>query len=157
MEHLSGNNITEILIAVIGLAGIVYQAYCSKTHKRDKEDQTKTLEQAINRVEDKADAAAQNAKNANENILEVKEKLGINDRVTVSAVRQQIRQMYYAHKKEKQLSLVDYRALNEMYNAYKAVTLPDGHHPNSWCDALYEEMSGWERVEEYPDYKDKEK
>lgn len=147
---MDGDNITQIIIAAIGLAGICYQAYCSRKHKEGKDEQTKELKEAIKRSEDKADAALNEAQKANNVLGEVKAQLTINDTVTVTSVRQQIRRLYHERHKEKTISLVDYSALVEMYNAYKSVTLPDGHHPNSWCDALYEEMCGWERVSEYP-------
>ena len=150
---MDGKDWATIVVAIIGLIGIVYQSYCSKSHKKDKNEQTQELMAAIKRSEDKADAAYNEAHKANENIDEVKSKLTINDVCTVTSVRQQIRRMYYERRGEKTISLTDYRALNEMYNAYKAVTLPDGHHPNSWCDALYDEMSSWERVEEYPEHR----
>lgn len=149
---MDGNNWATIIVALIGLAGIVYQSYTARNHKKDKDEQTQELKAAIKRSEEKADAAYNEAHKANNTLVEVRQQLLVNDAVTVTSVRQQIRRLYYERRNEKTISLTDYRALVEMYTAYKSVVLPDGHHPNSWCDALYEEMSKWERVEEYPEH-----
>lgn len=155
---------TQITIAAIGLAGICYQAYCSTKSKNDKKTQTETLSgelQNTNKlVEENTSLVKENKKLIEENrkliaentkvINELKAKLSANDVATVAVVRQNIRRMYYDLLPHKMISVVDLRALTEMYNAYKAVTLPDGHHPNSWCDALYNEMNTWEKVEIYP-------
>lgn len=149
---MDGKDIASIIIALIGLLGIVAQAYFANQNKKSKNDQTDELKQAIKRSENKADAAFNEAQKANVTLDEMKNQLSVNDAVTVTSVRQQIRRLYYERRPTKTISLVDYRALVEMYTAYKSVVLPDGHHPNSWCDALYEEMSKWERVEEYPEH-----
>lgn len=149
---MDGNNWATIIVALIGLAGIVYQSYTAHSHKKDKEDQTREIKEAVSRVEQRADAAYEEAHKANGTLDEVKQQLSVNDAVTVTSVRQQIRRLYYERRNEKTISLTDYRALVEMYTSYKSVVLPDGHHPNSWCDALYEEMNKWERVSEYPEH-----
>lgn len=133
---MDGNNWASIIVGLIGLAGIAIQAYFANRTKQDKNIQTKELKEAINRNSTKID--------------KLTAKLSANDMATVSSLRQNIRHMYYELLPYKMISVVDLRALDEMYQAYKGVTLPDGHHPNSWCDALYAEMSGWEKVEVYP-------
>lgn len=132
---MSGDNWATIIVAAIGLLGIIAQRYYAGKSKRDKNDQTKELKEAIN--------------GNTKHIQEIKKRLAANDIATVSALRQQIRKLYYARLPYQTLSTVDYRALEEMYSAYKAVTLPDGHHPNSWADGLYNEMKSWKRVESY--------
>lgn len=135
---MDGDNWATIIVAVIGLLGIIAQRYYAGKSKQDKEDQTSEIKQAIegNTAE----------------IRSIKERLAANDMATVTSVRQQIRKLYYSRLPYKTISTIDFRALEEMYSAYKAVTLPDGHHPNSWCDSLYNEMSNWERVEYYPEH-----
>lgn len=135
---MSSDNWTAIFVAIIGLLGIIAQRYYAGKSKKDKNDQTAEIKQAIegNTVEIKA----------------IKERLAANDVATVTSVRQQIRKLYYARLPYKTISTVDFRALEEMYSAYKAVTLPDGHKPNSWADALYTEMSNWQKVEVYPEH-----
>lgn len=135
---MSGDNWATIIVAVIGLLGIIAQRYYAGKSKQDKNDQTKEITKAIN--------------GNTQEIREIKERLAANDMATVSAVRQQIRKLYYARLPYKTISTVDFRALDEMYAAYKAVTLPDGHHPNSWADSLYNEMCTWEKVEIYPEH-----
>lgn len=151
---MNGIDWTQVLVAFVGplfaFMGIIAQCYFAKRSKKDKNDQTAKLEKVLEENKkitlDNKHLVEKNCKIINE----LKKQLSANDIVTVSVVRQNIRRMYYELLPHKVISLVDYRALNEMYNAYKAVTLPDGHHPNSWCDALYKEMSEWEKVEAYP-------
>lgn len=135
---MSGDNWATIIVAVIGLLGIIAQRYYAGKSEKDKKDQTEEIKEAIEG-------------NTSE-IRSIKERLAANDMATVTSVRQQIRKLYYSRLPYKTISTIDFRALEEMYSAYKAVTLPDGHHPNSWCDSLYNEMSSWERVEFYPEH-----
>lgn len=130
--------IAALATPVFAFLGIVAQAYFANRTKKDKNDQTKEIKDAI--------------EGNTQEIREIKERLAVNDMATVSSVRQQIRKLYYARLPYKTISTVDFRALDEMYTAYKAVTLPDGHHPNSWCDSLYNEMCTWEKVEIYPEH-----
>lgn len=148
---------TQIVLGIIGLGGIYLQTRISGKSKKDKEEQTATLttkiEQNTTLVKANKELIEENRtiiKQNRDTIKTLIERLEANDTVTVAIVRQNIRRMYYELLPHKVISVVDLRALTEMYNAYKAVTLPDGHHPNSWCDALYNEMITWEKVEVYP-------
>lgn len=132
---MSGDNWATIIVAVIGLLGIIAQRYYAGKSKQDKDDQTNEIKQAID--------------GNTKAIQKIESRLGANDVATVSALRQQIRKLYHTRLPYKTISTVDYRALEEMYSAYKAVVLPDGHRANSWCDSLYHEMSTWEKVENY--------
>lgn len=147
-------NWTSVLVAyaapVFSFLGLIAQFILSNRSKTDKKQQTEELGDKIeenNRLVRENKALIESNTKA---IQELKDKLSANDVATVAVVRQNIRKLYYDLQPYQMISNTDYRALNEMYNAYKGVTLPNGHHPNSWCDALYEEMSSWERVEVYP-------
>lgn len=147
-------NWTSVLVAyaapVFSFLGLIAQFILSNRSKTDKKQQTEELGDKIeenNRLVRENKALIESNTKA---IQELKDKLLANDVATVAVVRQNIRKLYYDLQPYQMITITDYRALNEMYNAYKGVTLPNGHHPNSWCDALYEEMSSWKRVEVYP-------
>lgn len=147
-------NWTSVLVAyaapVFSFLGLIAQFILSNRSKTDKKQQTEELGDKIeenNRLVRENKALIESNTKA---IQELKDKLSANDIATVAVVRQNIRKLYYDLQPYQMITITDYRALNEMYNAYKGVTLPDGTHPNSWCDALYEEMSSWKRVEAYP-------
>lgn len=152
---------TEIVLGIIGLGGIALQAYISTKNKEDKDKrekrQTAQLDASTSgitkQIEANTELAKENHRLINENMkltAELTARLATNDVATVSVVRNNLRDIYYKIRPYGMISDTDYRAVTELYNAYKSVTLPDGHHPNSWCDALYEEMQTWKRVETYP-------
>lgn len=159
---------TEIVLGIIGLGGIALQAYISTKNKEDKDkrekrqtaqldastsDITKQIEANTKLAKENAELAKENHRLIGENMkltTELKDRLAANDVATVSVVRNNLRDIYYKIRPYGMISDTDYRAVTELYNAYKSVILPDGHHPNSWCDALYEEMQTWKRVETYP-------
>lgn len=152
---------TEIVLGIIGLGGIALQAYISTKNKEDKDKrekrQTAQLDASTSgitkQIEANTELAKENHRLINENMkltAELTARLATNDVATVSVVRNNLRDIYYKIRPYGMISDTDYRAVTELYNAYKTVTLPDGHHPNSWCDALYEEMQTWKRVETYP-------
>ena len=136
-------NWTSVLVAyaapVFSFLGLIAQFILSNRSKTDKKQQTEELGDKIeenNRLVRENKALIESNTKA---IQELKDKLSANDVATVAVVRQNIRKLYYDLQPYQMITITDYRALNEMYNAYKGVTLPNGHHPNSWCDALYEE------------------
>lgn len=144
--------VAALATPVFAFLGIVAQCYFANRSKKGKNEQTEEIKKAIDVASQKAEAAQEEAAAARQVVNEMAERQSANDVVTVAVVRQNIRMMYYELLPHKMISVVDLRALDEMYHAYKAVTLPDGHHPNSWCDALYEEMRQWEKVEIYPEH-----
>lgn len=152
---------TEIVLGIIGLAGIGLQAYISTKNKVDKDKREKRQSNQLDertsditkQIAANTELAKENKRLINENMkltTELTARLAANDVATVSVVRNNLRDIYYKIRPYGMISDTDYRAITELYTAYKSVTLPDGHHPNSWCDALYEEMKGWKRVETYP-------
>lgn len=142
--------IAALATPVFAFLGIVAQCYFANKNKQGKNKQTEEITKEIRQSREEAAAARAEAAQTREEVKAVREQLSTNDVVTVSVARQEIRHMYYQLLPHKMISIVDARALNEMYEAYKAVTLPNGHHPNSWCDSLYNEMQSWEKVEVYP-------
>lgn len=152
---------TQITLAIIGLGGIALQAYFSNKNKEDKDKREKRQSQQLDQstsalgkqIEANTELAKENHRLIKENttlIQELTERLSANDVVTVSVARNAMRDLYYKIRPYKMISDTDYRAITELYNAYKGVVLPDGHSPNSWCDQLYHEMGEWKRVETYP-------
>lgn len=146
------------LFTFLGILAQVYFANKGSKERKEKEqrqnEKLDTSTEAIReQIEENTELARENHKLIEQNtelITQLTKRLTANDITTVAVARQHIRQMYYSLRGDKQISDTDYRAITELYTAYKGVTLPDGTHPNSWCDALYEEMSSWKRVEAYP-------
>lgn len=164
-----GLNLTQIIIAyaapICSLLGIVAQCYFanrgSKERKEKEQRQSQKLDSSTEtitkQIEENTALAKENHRLIEQNtelIHELTDRLGANDMATVAVARQHIRQLYYSLRAHKQISDTDYRAITELYTAYKGVTLPDGSHPNSWCDHLYQEMCEWERVETYNEGKE---
>lgn len=162
---MDGINWTQVMVAyaapVLSFLGLVFQCVFANRHKKEGDERSaktnSNLQSATdkleNAVEENTNLAKENQKLIKSNIdaiAEIKDRLATNDVATVSVVRNNLRDIYYKIRPYGMISDTDYRAVTELYNAYKSVTLPDGHHPNSWCDALYQEMQTWKRVETYP-------
>lgn len=162
---MEGLNLTQIIIAyaapICSLLGIVAQCYFanrgSKERKEKEQRQGEKLDKSTSeitkQIETNTELAKENHRLIKENstlIRDLTERLAANDVVTVSVARNAMRDLYYKIRPYKMISDTDYRAITELYNAYKGVVLSDGHAPNSWCDQLYHEMGDWERVETYP-------
>lgn len=158
-------NWTQVMVAyaapVLSFLGLVFQCVFANRHKKEGEERSaktnSNLQSATdkleNAVEENTNLAKENQKLIKSNIdaiAEIKDKLAANDVATVSVVRNNLRTLYYKIRPFKMISDTDYRAITELYEAYKSVMLPNGTKPNGWCDKLYQEMQSWERVETYP-------
>ena len=126
------------LFSVIGISittlGTVLVAFItSKSRKEQKNIQRETESGAV-KSEQKILAA----------IDELKQGLENNSRVTVASARAMISQIYTDHKEEKKISEKTWQNVIELHDAYKSVKI-DGHTPNSWCDAIVDEMRTWDK------------
>lgn len=159
----TGINWTEVLTAyalpVFTFLGVVVQSVTSNRQSKNTDARLTALEEKadkndkrLERVENSVNTNTQYSKDNKKLMEDLRDNQNCNDVATVAVVRESIRRMYYELLPYKIISIVDFRSLTEMYRAYKGVTLPDGHHPNSWCDALYNEMNSWDKVEVYPSH-----
>lgn len=114
----------EILIAAITTAGAVAVALI--------QNRRKTAEQA--------EANTQKILGA---IADVKKELNANSRATVATTRGLISNAYWQYKPAKKIPEQVMHNIMDLYEAYKGIQV-DGHTPNSWCDALVDEMKTWE-------------
>lgn len=114
----------EILIAAITTAGAVAVALI--------QNRRKTAEQA--------EANTQKILGA---IADVKKELNANSRATVATTRGLISNAYWQYKPTKKIPEQVMHNIMDLYEAYKGIQV-DGHTPNSWCDALVDEMKTWE-------------
>ena len=126
------------LFSVIGISittlGTVLVAFItSKSRKEQKNIQRETESGAV-KSEQKILAA----------IDELKQGLENNSRVTVASARAMISQIYTDHKEDKKISEKTWQNVIELHDAYKSVKI-DGHTPNSWCDAIVDEMRTWDK------------
>ena len=126
------------LFSVIGISittlGTVLVAFItSKSRKEQKNIQRETESGAV-KSEQKILAA----------IDELKQGLENNSRVTVASARAMISQIYTDHKEDKKISEKTWQNVIELHEAYKSVKI-DGHTPNSWCDAIVDEMRTWDK------------
>lgn len=126
------------LFSVIGISittlGTVLVAFItSKSRKEQKNIQRETESGAV-KSEQKILAA----------IDELKKGLENNSRVTVASARAMISQIYTDHKENKKISEKTWQNVIELHDAYKSVKI-DGHTPNSWCDAIVDEMRTWDK------------
>lgn len=76
---------------------------------------------------------------------EIKVELKKNTKATVASSRAFISQVYSEHKDKKEITEQTWRNVLDLYAAYKDTTV-NGHVPNSWCDALVEEMKTWSKI-----------
>lgn len=136
--NLDGNNITNIIIAAIGLAGIIYQAYCSKSNRQHTEKTVgvtkEELKQKLEVIEDKEE--------------ELHTCMAVNNRVTIANARSAIKRFHDMHSQEKKVTYSDLEMLEEIYSAYKKMRFEDGHVPNGYADRCIEEIRQWEIVED---------
>ena len=78
-------------------------------------------------------------------IDELKKELAANNRATVATTRDLVSNAYWQFKDKKEIPEQMMHNIMDLYEAYKGVTV-DGHVPNSWCDALIEEMKTWKII-----------
>lgn len=105
---------------------------------------TKARREQKNIQREAEDSAEGNKKEILGAIKRLETGLENNSRVTVANARSLISQIYSENKGEKKLSEKTWRNVLELHEAYKRVQI-DGHTPNSWCDAIVEEMRTWEK------------
>lgn len=120
----------EILIAIISLAGVFVTASAG------------VVVAIINTRRKALDAADANRDQILGAIKDLKEDLNANSRATVATTRGLISNAYWQYKPEKEIPEQVMRNIMDLYEAYKGISV-DGHTPNSWCDALVDEMKTW--------------
>lgn len=78
-------------------------------------------------------------------LQEIQTELKSNTACSVATARGLISQVYTANKDRQEITEKTWRNVCDLYQAYKSVKL-DGHTPNSWCDAIVEEMKTWKKI-----------
>lgn len=131
---IAANSWLTIVGTLITTAGTVMVALITTKTRRDQKNIQRETE----------DIAEDNKKEILEAIDELKSGLENNSRVTVANARALISQVYTANKDRKKITEKSWRNVMELHEAYKAVKI-DGHTPNSWCDAIVEEMKSWDK------------
>lgn len=129
---------TMSLFTVIGTAittaGTIIVALITTKTRRDQKTIQKETESGTEESKQEILAALKRVENG----------LANNSRVTVANARAMISQIYTEHKDDKKISEKTWQNVLELHEAYKSVKI-DGHTPNSWCDAIVDEMKTWDK------------
>lgn len=129
---------TMSLFTVIGTAittaGTIIVALITTKTRRDQKTIQRETENGTEESKQAILAALKRVENG----------LANNSRVTVANARAMISQIYTEHKDDKKISEKTWQNVLELHEAYKSVKI-DGHTPNSWCDAIVDEMKTWDK------------
>ena len=129
---------TMSLFTVIGTAittaGTIIVALITTKTRRDQKTIQRETESGTEESKQAILAALKRVENG----------LANNSRVTVANARAMISQIYTEHKDDKKISEKTWQNVLELHEAYKSVKI-DGHTPNSWCDAIVDEMKTWDK------------
>ena len=134
----------EIIIALITLAGVGLTA-TGGVIVAIINVKAKALEVSTKNNEKTLEAIKEVKKEVMGGIDELKKELAANNRATVATTRGLVSNAYWQYKDKKAIPEQVMHNIMDLYEAYKGVTI-DGHVPNSWCDALIEEMKTWEII-----------
>ena len=133
-EVATVNGIVTLAGTIVTTVGTVVVAWITTKTRRDQKKIQRETE----------DNAEDNKKEILGAIDELKTGLANNSKVTVANARALISQVYTANKEAKTISEKSWRNVCELHEAYKSVKV-DGHTPNSWCDAIVDEMRTWKK------------
>lgn len=100
----------------------------------------------INSASGRADELKKLINQNTEALERVNEMLVEDTAVSVATARATLKSIYNRLSPNRRLTVTEKAMITEMYQAYKNVTYPDGHHPNSWCDEIIKEIDTWEVV-----------
>lgn len=78
-------------------------------------------------------------------VEKIENDMSVNNQLTISNARAQLESIYRKYERKKSMPESSWKAVCELHESYKLITLPNGKHPNSWADALYEEMRNWDK------------
>lgn len=132
-----------IVIALISaIASILVVVLQIRSSAQNKEATKKQKQQADDNTED-IKALIEGTTRALEG---VKDELQSNNRVTVATARTALKSVYDRLSPKRRLTVTEKSMIEEIYASYKSVTYSDGHHPNSWADAIVNDMRTWEVV-----------
>lgn len=136
-------NFGLIAVAVVSaLASVLTVALQMRGAAQNKKESDKHTEQTEETTEDIKTLIKKNL----DALKRVEAGIDANNRVTVATARAALKSAYDRLAPENKITVTEKAMVEEMYAAYKAVTYPDGHHPNSWCDAIVEDIRTWEVV-----------
>lgn len=121
-----------LLGTIITTAGTIAVAIITTRSRQEAQAAKKDAERERGNMEEKFMAEFE----------DVKKELRSNTACSVATARGLISQVYSTNKWNKEISEKTWRNVCDLHEAYKSVTI-DGHTPNSWCDAIVEEMSTW--------------
>jgi len=126
-------------ILVVGVISLVWLN--GSTHRGQRKAH-KESERSMGDLDKKMNSVLKELNRANSNVDELRQGLHSNSKVTVATARSMINQIYTEHKDAKEIDEKTWRNVMELHDAYKSVSI-DGHTPNSWCDAMVDEMRKW--------------
>lgn len=78
-------------------------------------------------------------------VKKIRDDMAANNQLTVSNARAQLEAIYRKYESSQSMPESSWKAVCELHESYKMITLPNGKHPNSWADALYNEMGKWKK------------
>lgn len=117
--------------------------------KQNQDAAEKQLVQASDNAEEIKRQLADNTAKISENtemLNKIDDTLEADTKVSVATARTALKSVYDRLLPNRRLTMTEKAMVTEMYNAYKSVTYPDGHHPNSWCDEIIRDIETWEVV-----------
>lgn len=134
---------SAVIIAVVSaIASITTVALQVLGTRQNKKESDKHTEQADENAEDIKKLLKDNA----DALKRIDTNLKANSQATVATARASIKRIYNQLAPERKITISDKAMVMELYHAYKGVVLPDGHIPNSFCDAAIKDIETWEVV-----------
>lgn len=138
-----GGVITAVALGFFSMVASIATAYLQvRGAKQNKE----TADQHCEQLDTNKEIITKAIKDNTETLAHLDENLTANNKVTVATARAALKSIYDRLVPNKVLTITEKSMIEEMYSAYKAVTYPDGHHPNSWADAIVQDMRSWKVV-----------
>lgn len=128
---MDGATIAQILCTIITVSGTVAVAYITYGNRRK---QSVDQEELVARLRELTTSMQQ-----------TRDEVKVITKVVVANSRGLIAQIYEDNKVKKSIDGEVWQNVSDLYDAYKSTKI-DGHTPNSWCDALVEEMKHWKKV-----------
>lgn len=133
MEALTG--LLTLAGTVITTAGTIAVAIITTRTRNERKAQDYETKRMAGAIEDRMV----------ERLDKIEQELKANSKVTTANARGMVSQVYTQYKTKKALPEKTWQNVMDLYGAYKSEII-DGHVPNSWCDALVEEMKTWDKI-----------
>ena len=138
--------IVAMVSAIASIITVALQIRGANQNKVDNKAQKKIAQENASDIKDLLEDTI-------EKVNTIVDSQKANDAVSVATARSVIKRFHAQLAEERVITVSDKAMIMELYNAYKQITYPDGHHPNSWCDAAIKDMESWEVVPDNYVYK----